>query len=110
MKKRIETDLVLVIEELDALAEVIIPAIDLNDLRRDPEEYLENTVADLYDRVAYMVRSEEMVEGDNPCLSISLQAHGGYINRDTWLPSKKERKEWLKRTVVELFHALESGR
>jgi hypothetical protein len=108
--QRFEDDLTLVIEELDALAEVIIPAIDLNDIRRERDEYLAQTASDLYDRVVYMVRSAEMAEGDKPEVKISLQARGGYASRVIWLPTRRERQEWLKKTIVELFDAVTGSR
>lgn len=108
--KKIDTDLTMVIEELDALAEVLIPSIDLNDIRREREEYVAQTASDLYDRVVYMVRSHEMEEGDDPQVKIEMRMGPWCANRETWLPSRRERQEWLKKSSVEMLRSLEKAR
>ena len=58
--QKIEHDVTVTIEENGALAEVLIPAFELNDIRRERKEYLAQTASDLYDRVVYMVRSQKL--------------------------------------------------
>ena len=108
--KRINTDLTMVIEELDALAEVVIPAIDLNDIRRERQEYIAQTASDLYDRVVYMVRSYEMKEGDDPLVKIEMRMGPWTAMRETWLPSRRERQAWLQTSAVQMLMSLEEAR
>lgn len=96
-------DLTLTIEELDALAEVLIPAMELKDIRREPEEYLAQTASDLYDRVVYMVRANKMEEGPEPRLSIQLQRGIWSAHRETWLETRRQRQDWLKKSIVEMY-------
>ena len=58
--QKIEQDITVVIEEFGAIAEVLIPAFEMNDLRREQDEYLAQTASDLYDRVVYMVRTNRL--------------------------------------------------
>ena len=104
--QKLKRDLLVTIEELDALAEVLIPAFELNDIRRERDEYLSQTASDLYDRVVYMVRSAQMPEGDDPKLTLQLTMDGRSTIGTVWLPTRRERQEWLKKTINELFARL----
>lgn len=104
--QKINRDLTVTIEELDALAEVLIPAMELNDIRRERDEYLSQTASDLYDRVVYMVRSAQMPEGDDPKLTLQLMMDERSVVGTVWLPTRRARQEWLKKTINELFERL----
>lgn len=104
--QKIKRDLVVTIEELDALAEVRIPAFELNDIRRERDEYLSQTASDLYDRVVYMVRAAEMEEGEDPKLTLQLTMDDRSVVGTVWLPTRRERQEWLKKVINELFGRL----
>ena len=108
--QKIEEDIVIKIEEMGALAEVLIPAFELNDIRRERDEYLAQTASDLYDRVVYMVRSEgleydpELDEMDEGPLVV-LEVRMGNIEMSTsfWLETRRERQNKLMASVNELF-------
>jgi Asp-tRNA(Asn)/Glu-tRNA(Gln) amidotransferase A subunit family amidase len=111
--QKIEQDVYVTIEELSAQAEVVIPPLELNDIRRERDEYLAQTASDLYDRVVYMVRSEELEydpeldeEGDGPRLS--LQVRMGNISTSTafWRDTRRERQDRLKEVINEMFDAV----
>lgn len=108
--QKIEEDVVIKIEEMGALAEVLIPAFELNDIRRERNEYLAQTASDLYDRVVYMVRKEgleydpELDEMDEGPLVV-LEVRMGNIEMSTsfWLETRRERQNKLMASVNELF-------
>ena len=108
--QKIEEDIIIKIEEIGALAEVLIPAFELNDIRRERDEYLAQTASDLYDRVVYMVRSEgleydpELDEMDEGPLVV-LEVRMGNIEMSTsfWLETRRERQNKLMASVNELF-------
>lgn len=102
--QKIEHDLTITIEENGALAEVLIPAFELNDIRRERDEYLTQTVSDLYDRVVYMVRSCGLEEGKH--LRMDLSYRGMTASTSGWQESRRERQEMLKQDINPLFNQL----
>jgi Asp-tRNA(Asn)/Glu-tRNA(Gln) amidotransferase A subunit family amidase len=111
--QKIEQDVYVMIEELGAQAEVVIPPLEFNDIRRERDEYLAQTASDLYDRVVYMVRSEELEydpeldeEGEGPL--VTLQVRMGNISTSTafWRDTRRERQDRLKEVINEMFDAV----
>jgi hypothetical protein len=108
--QKIEDDVYVIINELGAQAEVVIPPMELNDIRRERNEYLAQTASDLYDRVVFMVRSQEL-EYD-PALDeteegplVELEVRMGIFSVSTafWRETRRERQDYLKARVNELF-------
>ena len=108
--QKIEHDVYVIITEMGAQAEVVIPPMELNDIRRERDEYLAQTASDLYDRVVYMVRSEGL-EYD-PALDeaeegplLEMQVRMGMFSMSTafWRETRRERQDKLKTAVNELF-------
>lgn len=108
--QKIEQDVYVIISELGAEATVVIPPLELNDIRRERDEYLSQTASDLYDRVVYMVRSEgleydpaldETEEG--PLLEIQVRMGMFSMSTAFWLETRRERQERLKKAVNECF-------
>jgi hypothetical protein len=111
--QKIEHDVYVIITELGAQAEVVIPPLELNDIRRERDEYLSQTASDLYDRVVYMVRSEgleydpvldEAEEG--PLLEIQVRMGMFSMSSAFWRETRRERQEKLKTSVNELFNGV----
>jgi hypothetical protein len=111
--QKIEHDVYVIITELGAQAEVVIPPLELNDLRRERDEYLSQTASDLYDRVVYMVRSEgleydpvldEAEEG--PLLEIQVRMGMFSMSSAFWCETRRERQDKLKASVNELFNGV----
>jgi hypothetical protein len=111
--QKIEHDVYVIITELGAQAEVVIPPMELNDIRRERDEYLSQTASDLYDRVVYMVRSEgleydpvldEAEEG--PLLEIQVRMGMFSMSSAFWCETRRERQEKLKASVNELFNGV----
>ena len=111
--QKIEHDVYVIITELGAQAEVVIPPMELNDIRRERDEYLSQTASDLYDRVVYMVRSEGL-EYD-PALDeaeegplLEMQVRMGMFSMSTafWCETRRERQDKLKASVNELFNGV----
>jgi len=110
----IEYDLYVRIEEFGALAEVVVPPIDLNDIRRERSEFLAQTASDLYDRVVYMVRANELeptpTDGndvsEDPEVSIELEMRGLIVSSSFWYATRRERQNALKHKINELFWML----
>jgi hypothetical protein len=111
--QKIEHDVYVIITELGAQAEVVIPPLELNDIRRERDEYLSQTASDLYDRVVYMVRSEgleydpvldEAEEG--PLLEIQVRMGMFSMSSAFWCETRRERQEKLKASVNELFNGV----
>lgn len=98
-KMKIEEDVTVVIEENGALAEVLIPAFELNDIRRERDEYLAQTASDLYDRVVYMVRASGLDQVANP--EVKLEVYLGDLRASVsfWLDSRRERQDKLKQSI-----------
>ena len=108
--QKIEHDVYVIITELDAQAEVVIPPLELNDIRRERNEYLAQTASDLYDRVVYMVRSEgleydpELDEaGEGPLLEITVRTGMFSVSSSFWRDTRRERQEQLKVVINDLF-------
>ena len=108
--QKIEQDVYVTIEECGAQAEVVIPPIDLNDLRRERDEYLAQTASDLYDRIVYMVRSEgleydpELDEAEEgPLVTIEVRMGNIQMSSAFWLETRRERQDKLKVAINELF-------
>ena len=111
--QKIEHDVYVIITELGAQAEVVIPPLELNDIRRERDEYLSQTASDLYDRVVYMVRSEgleydpaldEAEEG--PLLEIEVRMGMFSMSSAFWCETRRERQDKLKASVNELFNGV----
>lgn len=107
--QKIEHDVYVIISELGAQAEVVIPPLELNDIRRERDEYLAQTASDLYDRVVYMVRSEQLEydpvldEGEGP--AVELEVRMGMFSTSTvfWRETRRERQDRLKEVANEAF-------
>lgn len=108
--QKIEHDLTITIEENGALAEVLIPAFELNDIRRERKEYLAQTASDLYDRVVYMVRSQNLEydpeldeSGEGPLVTITVAIGVASMSTAFWLEDRRERQNRLKELINECF-------
>jgi hypothetical protein len=107
--QKIEQDIYIIITELGAEATVVIPPIDLNDIRRERNEYLAQTASDLYDRVVYMVRSEQLEydpvleEDEGPLVEIEVRMGMFSVSSSFWRETRRERNDKLKVAVNELF-------
>jgi hypothetical protein len=108
--QKIEHDVYVIITELGAQAEVVIPPFELNDIRRERDEYLAQTASDLYDRVVFMVRSEgleydpvldEAEEG--PLLEITVRMGMFSVSSSFWIETRRERQNRLMQVINELF-------
>ena len=111
--QKIEDDVYVIISELGAQAEVVIPPMELNDIRRERNEYLAQTASDLYDRVVYMVRSEgleydpELDEnGDGPAIDIAVRMGVFVVSTTFWRDTRRERQDRLKELINELFNSV----
>ena len=111
--QKIEHDVYVIIDELGAQAEVVIPPLELNDIRRERDEYLAQTASDLYDRVVYMVRSEKLEyrpdvdeNGDGPALEIQVRMGMFSMSSTFWMETRRERQDKLKAVVNELFNGV----
>lgn len=111
--QKIEQDITVVIEEFGAIAEVLVPAFEMNDIRREQDEYLAQTASDLYDRVVYMVRSNRLQydpeldeEQEGPLVKLTLSM--GFISLSSafWRDTRRERQDKLKHSINELFRML----
>jgi hypothetical protein len=107
--QKIKEDVYITIEECGALAEVVIPPLELNDIRRERDEYLAQTASDLYDRVVYMVRSEmleydpALEEGEGPLVELNVRMGMFSVSSSFWMETRRERQDKLKKAVNELF-------
>jgi hypothetical protein len=108
--QKIEHDVYVIITELGAQAEVVIPPLELNEIRRERNEYLAQTASDLYDRVVYMVRSEgleydpELDEAEEgPLVTIEVRMGNIQMSSAFWLETRRERQDKLKVAINELF-------
>ena len=108
--RKIEEDVYITITELDAQAEVVIPPLELNDIRRERNEYLAQTASDLYDRVVYMVRSNQMEydpkldeDDEGPLVQIEVRMGNIMMSSSFWMETRRERQNKLMVAVNELF-------
>lgn len=108
--QKIEEDVYVTIEELGAQAEVVIPPLELNEIRRERNEYLAQTASDLYDRVVFMVRSQgleydpELDESDEgPLVTIEVRMGNIQMSSAFWMEERRARQEKLKTAINELF-------
>lgn len=108
--QKIKQDVTIVVEEFGAQAEVLIPAFELNDLRRERDEYLAQTVSDLYDRVVYMVRSNNLQydpeldeEDEGPLVTITVSVGACSMSSAFWMDNRRERQNHCKKVVNECF-------
>ena len=107
--QKIEEDVYVTIEECGALAEVVVPFWELNDIRRERDEYLAQTASDLYDRVVYMVRSggleydPALAEDEGPLVVITVRMGMFEVSSDFWRETRRERQDRLKVIINELF-------
>ena len=107
--QRIEHDVYVIITELGAQAEVVIPPLELNDIRRERNEYLAQTASDLYDRVVYMVRSEgleydpKLSEEEGPVVEIEVRMGMFSTSTSFWRETRRERQDRLKEVINEAF-------
>ena len=110
LKTEITEDVYVTIEENGAQAEVVIPPLELNDIRRERDEYLAQTASDLYDRVVYMVRKEgleydpELDEDDEgPLVTIEVRMGNIMMSSAFWMETRRDRQNKLRVTINELF-------
>ena len=108
--QKIEQDVYVIINELGAQAEVVIPPFELNDIRRERDEYLSQTASDLYDRIVFMVRSQELEydpeldeNDDGPTVDILVRMGMFSMSTTFWRDTRRERQDRLKETINELF-------
>ena len=107
--QKIEQDVHVIITELGAQAHVVIQPIDMNDPRREIDEYLAQTASDLYDRVVYMVRSGNLEydppleEEEGPVVEIEVRMGIFSVSSSFWRETRRERNDKLKVAVNELF-------
>jgi hypothetical protein len=108
--QKIEEDVYVTIEECGAQAQVVIPPLELNEIRRERNEYLAQTASDLYDRVVFMVRSEgleydpELDENDEgPLVTIEVRMGNIQMSSAFWMEERRARQEKLKTAINELF-------
>ena len=107
--QKIEQDVYVTIEEYGALAEVVIPPLELNEIRRERDEYLAQTASDLYDRVVYMVRTAQLEydpvlgEDEGPLVTIEVRMGNIQMSSAFWLETRRERQDKLKVAINELF-------
>jgi hypothetical protein len=111
--QKIEHDVHIIITELGAEAHVVIPPLELNDIRRERNEYLAQTASDMYDRVVYMVRSEKLEydpvmdeASEGPLLEIEVRMGMFSMSSAFWRETRRERQDRLMRIVNELFNGL----
>lgn len=111
--QKIEQDVYVIISELGAEATVVIPPLELNDIRRERDEYLAQTASDLYDRVVYMVRSEGLEydpeldeEQEGPLVEIQVRMGMFSMSTAFWMETRRERQDKLKASVNELFNGV----
>jgi len=111
--QKIEQDVYVIISELGAEATVVIPPLELNDIRRERDEYLSQTASDLYDRVVYMVRSEGLEydpeldeEQEGPLVEIQVRMGMFSMSSAFWMETRRERQDKLKASVNELFNGV----
>lgn len=107
--KKIDEDVYITIEECGAQAEVVIPPFELNEIRRERDEYLAQTASDLYDRVVFMVRSEgleydpPLEEDERPLVEITVRMGIFEASTEFWRATRRERQDRLKELINELF-------
>jgi hypothetical protein len=108
--QKIEQDVYVIINELGAQAEVVIPPLELNDIRRERDEYLAQTASDLYDRVVFMVRSQELEydpeldeNDEGPLVTIEVRMGNIQMSSAFWLETRRERQDKLRVAINELF-------
>jgi len=108
--QKIEQDIYVIITELGAQAEVVIPPLELNDIRRERDEYLAQTASDLYDRVVYMVRSEGLEydpaldeDEEGPLVTIEVRMGNIQMSSAFWLETRRARQDKLQVAINELF-------
>lgn len=111
--QKIEDDVYVIINELGAQAEVVIPPLELNEIRRERDEYLAQTASDLYDRVVFMVRSEgleydpELDENEEgPTVDILVRMGVFSMSTTFWRDTRRERQDRLKEVINELFNGV----
>jgi hypothetical protein len=107
--QKIEEDVYVTIEECGALAEVVVPFWELNDIRRERDEYLAQTASDLYDRVVYMVRSggleydPSLADDEGPLVVVTVRMGMFEVSSEFWRETRRERQDRLKDLINELF-------
>lgn len=107
--QKIDEDVYVTIEECGALAEVVIPPLELNEIRRERDEYLAQTASDLYDRVVFMVRSEQLEydpaleEDEGPLVTLEVRMGNIQMSSAFWLETRRARQDKLKVCINELF-------
>lgn len=111
--QKIEKDVTVTIEENGALAEVRIPAFELNDIRRERKEYLAQTASDLYDRIVYMVRSQNLEydpaldeSDEGPLVSLTVNMDVFSMSTAFWMEDRRERQNRCMSAVNECFEGV----
>lgn len=113
LKTEITEDVYVTIDENGAQAEVVIPPLELNDIRRERDEYLAQTASDLYDRVVYMVRKEGLEydpaldeTDEGPLVTLEVRMGNIMTSSAFWLETRRERQDKLKKAINECFLSL----
>ena len=113
LKTEITEDVYVTIDENGAQAEVVIPPLELNDIRRERDEYLAQTASDLYDRVVYMVRKEGLEydpaldeTDEGPLVTLEVRMGNIMTSSAFWMETRRERQDRLKRAINECFLSL----
>lgn len=106
--RKVEHVLTVTIEHNGALAEAVVLPVDLNDLRREQDDFLAQTASDMYDRVIYMMRTNDISERGP--MSLKLQMHDFQMTT-SWddhslSMSRKLREAQLRDAIVETFNEL----
>jgi hypothetical protein len=107
--QRIDEDVYVTIEECGAQAQVVIPPLELNEIRRERNEYLAQTASDLYDRVVFMIRSQSLEydpaldEDEGPLVTLEVRMGNIQMSSAFWLEERRARQEKLKVAINELF-------
>lgn len=111
--QKIEHDVHIIINELGAEAHVVIPPLELNDIRRERDEYLAQTASDMYDRVVFMVRSEgleydpELDEHDDgPLVEIQVRMDMFSMSSAFWCETRRQRQDRLMQLVNQVFNGV----
>lgn len=111
--QKIEKDVTVTIEENGALAEVRILAFELNDIRRERKEYLAQTASDLYDRIVYMVRSQNLEydpaldeSDEGPLVSLTVNMDVFSMSTAFWMEDRRERQNRCMSAINECFEGV----
>lgn len=107
---KIEDEVRVRIEELGVQAEVVIPALELNDIRRERKEYLAQTASDLYDRVVYMIRAndikynpDEDEDDEGPLVTLTVTVGIASMSSAFWIDDRRDRQNHCRKVINDCF-------